>query len=98
GYLNTNGKINPLYENFYRNVGGAVINHANIRPTQYVIDEYNSLADPRLPKLYVQANGVYKGVLFGNPASDDQYKATSTSPFKGPVENGNAPAALFKNF
>ena len=98
GYLNTNGKINPFYENFYRNVGGAVINYANIRPTQYVIDQYTALSDPRLVKLYVPANGTYKGVLFGNPTSEDQYKAVNTSPFRGPVENANAPAALFKNY
>jgi len=99
GYLNTTGKMNPYWESYYRNVGGQTTNHISLRPTQYVINKYQSLNDPRLAAIYVAlSGGVYKGVLFGNPTVDNQYSAVNTSAFKGPVENNNAPAGLFKSF
>lgn len=98
GYLNTNGKMNPFWESNYRNAGGQTTNHLNIRPTVYVINKYESLNDPRLEKIYVPVKGVYRGVLFGNPQVENQYNAANTSAFRGPVENDNKPAGLFKSF
>ncbi len=99
GYLNTAGKMNPFWESYYKNVQGrATANHLAIRPTSYLINKYSSLNDPRLALLYVAVGGQYKGVLFGNPqASDPAYNQANTSALKGPAENGNQPAALFKS-
>ncbi|SKB35625.1 Starch-binding associating with outer membrane [Parapedobacter luteus] len=99
GYLNTAGKMNPFYETYYRNAGGATVaNHTNIRPTEYLIEKYQALNDPRLDQLYLTASGSYKGVRFGNPVAADEYNADNTSALKGPVENGNQPAGLLKSF
>jgi hypothetical protein len=99
GYLNTAGKMNPFYESNYRDAGGATTaNYANIRPTVFLINKYSSLNDPRLASTYVPVSGVYKGVLFGNPNVDNQYRAAATSAFRGPNENTNRPAGLFKSF
>ncbi len=99
GYLNSAAKLNPFWENYYKTVAAkATANYTAIRPTTYAINQYSSLNDPRLANLYVAIGGVYKGVLFGNPSSSDpQYSQTNTSAFKGPAENNNNPAALFKS-
>ncbi|MBP3942214.1 SusD/RagB family nutrient-binding outer membrane lipoprotein [Sphingobacteriaceae bacterium WQ 2009] len=98
GYLNTTGKLNPFYENFYRNSGGAtVVNYTNIRPTNYVVEKLKGLSDPRLEALYVAVNGSYKGVDFGDPTVSTASNASNTSAFKGPLENGNKPAGLLKS-
>ncbi len=98
GYINTTGKMNPFWEINYRNAAGATANHINLRPTVFAVDAYTQLNDPRLNTLYAPVNGNYKGVLFGNPTVDNQYNASATSAFKGPNENANQPAALFKKF
>lgn len=100
GYLNSSGKLNPFWENYYKTVQGrATANYTAIRPTVYAIDKYKSLNDPRLANLYVTIAGEYKGVLFGNPNSNDPiYGQAVTSAFKGPAENANKPGALFKSF
>lgn len=99
GYLNTAGKMNPFYESNYRDAGGATTaNYANIRPTIYLINKYTTLNDPRLTAIYVPVSGAYKGVLFGNPNVENQYNAAATSAFRGPNENSNKPAGLFKSF
>ncbi len=98
GYLNTAGKLNPLWENYYRNVQGASVgNREEIRPTVFLINQYQVRKDPRLANLYVAVNGEYKGVHFGNPdASKPEFARTATSAFKGPTENGGRAAAIFK--
>ncbi|MFC3197810.1 SusD/RagB family nutrient-binding outer membrane lipoprotein [Parapedobacter deserti] len=99
GYLNTSGKLNPFYETFYRNAGGATVaNHTNIRPTEYLIHKYGTLNDPRLEKIYQTANGVFKGVKFGNLVASEEYNTENTSALKGPAENSNQPAGLLKSF
>ncbi|WP_343700054.1 SusD/RagB family nutrient-binding outer membrane lipoprotein [Chitinophaga sp.] len=98
GYLVSAGKMNPFWETYYRNVQGAATgNLLDLRPTQYAVDQYASRNDPRLPQLYVALGGGYKGVLFGNPNAEEQYNRANTSAFKGPVENGNQPGAVFKS-
>lgn len=100
GYQNTTGKINPFWESYYRNVQGApTANHRMIRPTVYLLDQYKERNDPRLARLYVDVNGEYNGVVFGNPNDGDQeYSESNTSPFKGPSENNGNPTGLFKTF
>lgn len=99
GYLSSIGKMNPLWETYYRNPqGAATANLQDLRPTQYLVDQYQIRNDPRLPLLYVAVGGNYKGVLFGNPVVEAQYNRASTSAFKGPNENGGTPAAIFKSF
>jgi len=100
GYQNSAGKLNPFWENYYRNVQGApVANHRIIRPTVYILNQYEERNDPRLAKLYVAVNGEYKGVIFGNPdAGDPVYEEENTSALKGPSENGGDPTGLFKRF
>ncbi len=99
GYLNTAGKLNPFYENYYRNSGGATVNnYTNIRPTTYIIEKLKGLNDPRLAALYVEVGGTFKGVSFGNPTVSTESDAINTSAFKGPLENGNQPAGLIKSF
>ncbi|WP_192823463.1 SusD/RagB family nutrient-binding outer membrane lipoprotein [Rufibacter sp. LB8] len=99
GYLNTAGKLNPLWETYYRNVQGVnTTNHLNLRPTEFAIAQYQQRNDPRLGNLYTQVNGNYKGVLFGNPSNQNTaYNRANTSVFKGPAENGTKPAAVFKS-
>ncbi|WEK35651.1 MAG: SusD/RagB family nutrient-binding outer membrane lipoprotein [Candidatus Pseudobacter hemicellulosilyticus] len=96
GYTTSNA--NSFWTANYRVVGGATSqNHQNVRPTEYLLEQYELRADPRLPKLYVAVGGAYKGVRFGNPSVTPDYAAAATSPFKGPNENANQPAALFKS-
>jgi hypothetical protein len=100
GYLNTTGKLNPFWENYYRNVQGAeTANRQNIRPTQFLIDTYANLNDPRLGKLYTTVGGKFQGVLFGNPdAGNPIFALENTSAFKGPSENNGLPTGLFHSF
>ncbi len=98
GYLNSNGKLNPFWENYYRNVEGvATANYQDIRPTSFVIEQYETRNDPRLQRLYVPVNGSFNGVQFGNPDVDPLYSRNQTSAFRGPAENGGAAAGLFKS-
>ncbi|GAB3247865.1 SusD/RagB family nutrient-binding outer membrane lipoprotein [Larkinella harenae] len=97
GYLNTASKLNPFWENYYRNVQGASTgNHQDLRPTVFVLDQYKLRNDPRLETLYSAVGTDYKGVLFGNPNAEAQYNRANTSAFKGPQENNNRPGGLFK--
>ena len=99
GYLNTSGKLNPFWEVYYRSVQGvSTANHQDIRPTAFAVEQYQHLNDPRLPNLYVDIDGSYNGVLFGNPDTAPEFARANTSAFKGPEENGGSPAALFKSF
>ncbi|WP_316822871.1 SusD/RagB family nutrient-binding outer membrane lipoprotein [Pedobacter gandavensis] len=98
GYINSKGKMNPFWETNYRGVNASATNHVDLRPTQYLIDKYSNLNDPRLASLYTSINGTFKGVLFGNPVVDDQYAAKKTSAFKGPNENDGKATGLFKSF
>ncbi len=99
GYLNTAGKLNPFWENYYRTVQSvATANYQDIRPTTYVIEQYELRADPRLELLYVPVASEYKGVLFGNPDTAPEYARAATSAFRGPAENGGNPAGLFKAY
>jgi hypothetical protein len=98
GYLATAGKLNPFWESYYRNVQGVITgNYQDIRPTTFLIDQYQQRNDPRLSQLFVPVNGQYKGVLFGNPNTAPEYSRANTSPFKGPQENGGKAAGLFKS-
>lgn len=98
GYLVSTGKMSPFWETYYRNVqGNATGNLLDIRPTQYIIDQYSNRTDPRLAQLYVAVGGTYKGVLFGNPNEEAQYERANTSAFKGPNENGGSAGAVFKS-
>jgi hypothetical protein len=100
GYLNSAGKLNPLWENYYRTAdGNTTANHLNIRPTEYLVDMMKSKNDPRMTSIYVQADGEVKGVVFGNPdAGNPAYDANKTSAFKGPSENNNEPTGIFHSF
>ncbi len=98
GYLSTAGKLNPFWESNYKTVQGvSTANHQDIRPTVFLVEKYKTLNDPRLPNLFVAVANDYKGVLFGNPNAETQYERANTSAFKGPAENANRPAALFKS-
>lgn len=98
GYLNTAGKLNPFWENYYKSVQGvATANYQDIRPTVFALDQYKALNDPRMPAMYVEIEGEYNGVLFGNPNVSAEYSRANTSVFKGPGENGGQPSALFKS-
>jgi hypothetical protein len=100
GYLNSTGKMNPFWENYYRNVQGVeTANRQNIRPTEYVISTLTNLQDPRLQALYTATSNGYKGVLFGNPdVGNPIYDRQQTSAFKGPLENSGQPTGLFHSF
>ncbi|EON78747.1 hypothetical protein ADIS_0644 [Lunatimonas lonarensis] len=100
GYLNTPGKLNPFWASNYRDAQGAFTsNHQHIRPTVYLISQYESLNDPRLQRLYTDVNGTYRGVLFGNPdAGNPAYARINTSAFRGPAENGGSPTGIFHSF
>ncbi len=100
GYLNSNGKLNPIWESYYRDVqGNTTANHLFIRPTQYLIDQLVSKNDPRATALFQSVDGEIRGVLFGNPdAGNEAYNAENTSAFKGPTENSNQPTGIFHSF
>lgn len=54
GYLNTAGKLNPFWENYYRNVQGVTTaNYLNIRPTTFLIDQYRQRNDRSFPTLFI---------------------------------------------
>lgn len=99
GYQTTAGKMNPFYENYYRNVQNAVTaNYQDIRPTVFLLEKYKALQDPRLTRIYTAVNGEFRGVIFGDPVvNHDVYGRAVTSAFKGPEENGGLPAGLLKN-
>lgn len=99
GYQTTAGKMNPFYENYYRNVQNAVMaNYQDIRPTHYLLEKYKSLQDPRLQSIYTAVNGQFRGVNFGDPVvNHEEFGRAVTSAFKGPEENGGLPAGILKN-
>lgn len=100
GYLNSAGKLNPLWESYYQTVDGQnTANHLNIRPTQYLLDQLKERNDPRINSLYQEVNGEIKGVIFGNPdAGSAEFDAAATSAFKGPSENNNQATGIFHSF
>ncbi|CDN30813.1 SusD family outer membrane protein [Mucinivorans hirudinis] len=91
--------LNPFWSTYYRNTSNkTTTTYTYIRPTQYIIDRYESLNDPRVGKLYVEnPNGDYKGVPFGYLGSSAVYNKTNTSAFRGPSENGNKPGGILKS-
>lgn len=98
GYLNTAGKLNPFWEDYYKTVQGvSTANHQDIRPTVFAISQYEMRNDPRLATLYAPVGDAYRGVLFGNPDVASDYSRANTSMLLGPNENGGKPAALFKS-
>ncbi|GAP68416.1 starch-binding associating with outer membrane [Bacteroidales bacterium 6E] len=99
GYMASTGKMNPLWETYYRNVEGVeTALHQDIRPTQYLLDRYMEREDPRVDQLYVAINGTFRGVRFGDPVVNmEQYGRSVTSSFKGPAENSGQPAGIFKS-
>ena len=97
GFNATN--LNPFWSTYYRNSSNKTTNgYIHIRPTQFAIDSYYSLSDPRLSRLYAKTkNGVYKGVIFGYEGTDAAFNKDNTSPFLGPAENGGKSAAILKS-
>lgn len=98
GFTNSAGMQNPLWEIFYKNPQGAFTAGFNtLRPTEYVINQYQQLNDPRLKLLYKPVNGLYKGVPLGQSTGTD-FQMEQTSALLGPSENNQQPAAIFKSF
>jgi len=98
GYLTTAGKLNPFWESNYKTVQNvSTASHQDIRPTSFLINKYKERNDPRLATLFVAVGNDYKGVLFGNPNAETEYDRAKTSAYKGPGENNNQPAAIFKS-
>ena len=97
GFNATN--LNPFWSTYYRNSSNKTTNgYIHIRPTQFAIDNYYSLSDPRLSRLYAKTkNSVYKGVIFGYEGTDVAFNKDNTSPFLGPAENGGKYAAILKS-
>lgn len=96
GFAASNG--NPFYIAYYRDQANASTNNReNIRPTQFFLQQFERLNDPRVATLFVQVGGAYNGVLLGNPTTAPEYARAATSPFKGPAENGGNPAGIFKS-
>lgn len=100
GYQSSKGKLNPFWENYYQDVAGSpTANHRMIRPTVYLLAQYQDRNDPRLGKLYVAVNSEYKGVIFGNPdAGNAAYTEKNTSALKGATQNNGTPSGVFKKF
>jgi hypothetical protein len=97
GFNATN--LNPFWSTYYRNSSNKTTNgYIHIRPTQFAIDNYSALSDPRLSRLYAKTkSGDYKGVIFGYEGSDLAYSKENTSPLLGPAENGGKAAAILKS-
>lgn len=97
GFNATN--LNPFWSTYYRNSSNKTTNgYIHIRPTQFAIDSYKLLSDPRLSRLYAKTkSGEYKGVIFGYEGSDAEYNKDNTSPLLGPSENGGKAAAILKS-
>ncbi|WP_018462983.1 SusD/RagB family nutrient-binding outer membrane lipoprotein [Segatella paludivivens] len=95
----TTSKPNPYWSNYYRSTDDKETSaHTYIRPTEYVIAQYEALNDPRLAHLYTKTSaGKYQGVIFGYTGNDDQYKMANTSALKGPKENKSETGAIFKS-
>ncbi|TCO10496.1 SusD/RagB family nutrient-binding outer membrane lipoprotein [Natronoflexus pectinivorans] len=100
GYQNITGKMNPFWSNYYRSVQGVSTNNlVDLAPTQFAIDAYAALNDPRLSLLYTIPDNadVPVGVLFGDASPGQEHRRENVSAFMGPVENNGQPAALFKS-
>lgn len=91
-------KLNPYWGRYYHDASNKETTaHINIRPTEYILDQYKALNDPRLSNLYVEVEGDYRGVIFGYNGDDARYGKTKTSALKGPNENNSNSAALLKS-
>lgn len=90
---------NNFYTKFYRDQGGSTTSvHHYIRPTEFLIEQYQTRNDPRIRQLYIAIDGEFNGVIFGNEnTSDPRYHPENTSAFLGPEENGHRPAGIFKS-
>ncbi|WP_018476453.1 SusD/RagB family nutrient-binding outer membrane lipoprotein [Pontibacter roseus] len=96
GYLVTAGLQNPFWDTYYRNpVGALTAGYNTLRPTAYVVQQYQERNDPRLSKLYRSVAGAYVGVPLGATSSD--FAMAKTSALLGPIENNGQPAGLLKS-
>lgn len=78
---------NPFYTLYFRNSQGVVSTLFNaIRPTRFLLSQYDAVNDPRKTLIYAEANngGGYKGVILGQNTNDVTQNATATSAFRGP--------------
>ncbi|TXK47153.1 SusD/RagB family nutrient-binding outer membrane lipoprotein [Pontibacter qinzhouensis] len=97
GYQVTAGLQNPFWDMFYKNPVGALTSGYNtLRPTEFVVQQYQNRLDPRLAKLYKPVGASYKGVPLGQ-VSGAAFTMSNTSALLGPAENGNQPAGLLKS-
>lgn len=97
GYTTSAGQINGFWSSFYRTTNdNTVAAYNGYRPTKFLIEKYKEVNDPRLKSIYVSVDGDYKGVVLGAGNEPTQNYAV-TSAFKGPKENNNTPAGLFKS-
>jgi hypothetical protein len=98
GFTNSSGMQNPFWETFYKNPQGAfTAGYHTLRPTEFIIDQYQQVNDPRLKLLYKPMNGIFKGVPLGQ-STGSNFQMSLTSALLGPSENGNRPAAIFKAY
>ncbi|GBU08446.1 hypothetical protein AwDysgo_17770 [Bacteroidales bacterium] len=96
GYISgTTYKLNPMWEKYYRTAQNSLTATYNtLRPTQFLVDKYKSLNDPRLSLIYLAVDDEYIGVPLGATA---EYTMAKTSAFRGPQENGGKPAGIYKS-
>ena len=99
GFIATASKQNPFWDTYYRTPTGSATSGFNtLRPTEYIIQQYQSLNDPRVETLYAkpETGDDYKGVPLGMTANTG-YTRKETSALLGPEENNGQPAALLKS-
>ncbi|WP_129717179.1 SusD/RagB family nutrient-binding outer membrane lipoprotein [Pedobacter sp. SYP-B3415] len=104
GYINSSGKLNPFWERYYANAAGSLTDYYRAtRPTVFVINKYQTNADPRLTRMYSPVAGAYKGVELGRNSGDADainYKANVTSPLLpggGVLKSGTQPTVILSS-
>ncbi len=67
GYSNSNGKLNPFYNNFINSSGNEGGNYRATKGSDYLIDFLNSTNDPRVQQMFAPAanSGDYVGIPQG---------------------------------
>ena len=89
GYKNDNGKQNPFWATYYKDVAGTLIDDY-YRANEYIIDKLKTLGDPRMPLLYREigdeTGGGFLGVGFGETeqAIKDEHEPGETNMVSGP--------------
>lgn len=87
GFATASGQQNPFWDAYFKNFNGNATTMFNaVRPTRFLLDQYNDLDDPRKALIYAEAadGSGFNGVVLGQTVADASQNSTATSAFRGP--------------